>query len=564
MKYSWWKEAAFYQIYPRSFRDTNGDGIGDLKGIIEKLDYICDLGVDAIWLCPVYASPNDDNGYDISDYCAINPEYGTMEDFEQLLEQAHARGLKIIMDLVVNHTSDEHPWFKQSRLSEDNTYRDFYIWRKGKNGAEPNNWRSRFLGSAWQYDELTDMYYLHLYSKKQPDLNWENPAVHEAVFDMMRFWCEKGIDGFRMDVINMISKTPGLPDVQPQTERYMPCGCYCDNGPHIHDYLKEMNRRILTPYQLMTVGEMPNVTVEQAQQYTDETSGELNMVFQFEHVALADDEYGKWSLKKTSLQALRQSLDRWQRGMADKGWNSLYWNNHDQPRVVSRFGSDKTEAERSRSAKMLATLLYFMKGTPFIYQGEELGMTNMPAQSIDDYQDIQSRNAYRTFVVEGGMPPEEMMDRLRERSRDNARTPMQWDASNGAGFTDGTPWLKINPNHVHINALSQADDPASVLSYYRTVLRLRKEHPCVAYGRYELTLPDDPQIYAYRRWDDNETLLVLCNTSAEVSQRISLDALGMTDGRLLLSNMAAVYEDGFCLQPYEARLYVKNNSDRNI
>lgn len=561
MNQPWWKEASIYQIYPRSFLDTNGDGIGDLRGIIEKMDYIKALGVDAIWLCPIYLSPNDDNGYDISDYRAIAPEYGTMEDFEELLQRAHQLGLRIIMDLVVNHTSDEHPWFLESRSSLDNPYRNFYIWRKGKDGREPNNWASRFLGSAWQYDQKTDMYYLHLYSKRQPDLNWDNPAVREAVYDLMRFWCEKGIDGFRMDVINMISKTANFPDVEPAVQEYMPCGRYCDNGPNIHCYLKEMNRKILSPYHLMTVGEMPNVTVEQARQYTDERAGELNMVFQFEHMSLADDEFGKWSLKKTGLHELRASLDHWQQGLAETGWNSLYWNNHDQPRVVSRFGCVKTEELRRRSAKMLATLLYLMKGTPFIYQGEELGMTNMPAKGIQDYRDIQSLNAYNAYVVKGNMLEEEMMQRLHERSRDNARTPMQWDSSTQAGFSSGKPWIQVNPNYLYLNAAQQEADPSSVLSFYRKLLKIRKEHRCIAYGGYELMLPEDEQIYAYRRWDENETLLVFCNFTDQTAQVEKWNWDDMENASVLLSNMGTDSTVGD-LQPYEAKVIVISNTKR--
>ena len=427
---AWWKESVVYQIYPRSFKDTNGDGIGDLNGITEKLDYLKELGVDVIWLSPVYQSPNDDNGYDISDYQAIMPEFGTMEDFDRMLGEAHKRGLRIVMDLVVNHTSDEHPWFVESRKSTDNPYRDYYIWRQGKGGEEtarkePNNWGSFFSGSAWEYDKETDMYFLHLFSKKQPDLNWENDKVREEVFSMMDWWLKKGIDGFRMDVISLISKVQSFPD-GPAKEHspYGDAGPFTANGPRVHEYLKEMNQKVLSKYDIMTVGEASGVTVEEAKKYASLDGSELNMVFQFEHMDLDGGETFKWNDRKIDLVELKETLSKWQRELDGKAWNSLYWDNHDQPRIVSRLGDDKTY--RERSAKMLATCLHMMQGTPYIYQGEELGMTNVPFQGIEDFRDIESINAFRDLTGRG-MDEETVLRYIRYKSRDNARTPFQWD-----------------------------------------------------------------------------------------------------------------------------------------
>ena len=395
----WWKEAVVYQIYPRSFMDSDGDGIGDLNGILSKLDYLKELGVDVVWLSPVYQSPNDDNGYDISDYQAIMQEFGTMEDFDRMLKGMHERGIRLVMDLVVNHTSDEHPWFIESRSSKDNPYRDYYFWREGKNGKEPNNWGSCFSGSAWEYDKTTDMYYLHLFSKKQPDLNWDNPAVRRDIFSMMNWWCEKGIDGFRMDVISMISKEPGLPD-----GKLYPGASYafsgCVNGPHVHEYLQEMNREVLSRYDLMTVGECSGVTIEEAKKYARADGKELNMVFQFEHMGLDDGKYGKWTDRRTDLQSFRQVMSKWQTELEGLAWNSLFLGNHDQPRSVSRFGND-APAFREACAKMLATCLHMMQGTPYVYQGEELGMTNCPFDSLDEIRDIESINAFHELTSSG-------------------------------------------------------------------------------------------------------------------------------------------------------------------
>ena len=507
---SWWKESVVYQIYPRSFRDSNGDGIGDLKGITEKLDYLQELGIDVIWLSPVYQSPNDDNGYDISDYCSIMEDFGTMEDFDAMLDAAHQRGIKILMDLVVNHTSDEHPWFVESCKSKDNPYRDYYIWKDGKDGQEPNNWGSCFAGSAWEYDEKTQMYYLHLFSKKQPDLNWDNPVVRNEVFDMMNWWLDKGIDGFRMDVISLISKDPDFPDGVPGINGYASFNAPA-NGPHVHEYIQEMREKVLNRTDNMTVGECSGVTLEEAKEYASSNGKELNMVFQFEHMDVdADDNGNKWTDKKMDLRDLKEVLTRWEKGLEGIAWNSLFWNNHDQPRIVSRFGSDAKEY-RELSAKMLATCLHMMQGTPYIYQGEELGMTNIAFDSIGDYRDLDSINAYHELVGQGIYTKEQMLRYLSMKSRDNARTPFQWDDSKNAGFSAGTPWIKVNPNYVEINAKEQIGRSNSVFFYYQKLIHLRKQYEIIPYGTYDLLLPDSKKIYAYTRTLGKEKLLVVCN-----------------------------------------------------
>lgn len=502
---TWWQNAIVYQIYPRSFLDTNGDGIGDLNGITEKLDYIRELGADVIWLCPVYQSPGDDNGYDISDYRAIQREFGTMADFDHLLAEAHRRGLKIVMDLVVNHTSDEHRWFTESHSSKDSPYRDYYIWRDGKTGGAPNNWSSWFSGPAWEYDAETDQYYLHIFSKKQPDLNWENPAVRDEVYDMMTWWLDKGVDGFRMDVISLISKTPGLPDGTNGDLTPL-----CNNGPRVHEYLREMRARVLSQYDCMTVGETPNVTPALAKLYAGFDRGELDMVFQFAHTELSNGCYGKWNDKRTELIKLKGLFANWQLALRDKGWNCLFWGNHDQPRAVSKFGDDRP-AYRALSAKMLAACLYLMQGTPYIYQGEELGMTNMPFTSIEECRDIESIRAYRDLVDGGHISSERMMEYIRFAGRDNARTPMQWTDEPNAGFTTGAPWLAVNPNYREIHAQAQEKDPDSVLHFYRKLLKLRKGSAVVREGDFVLLYPESEAVFAYTRQYENETLCVLCN-----------------------------------------------------
>lgn len=453
MDKKWWKEAVVYQIYPRSFMDSNGDGIGDLNGITSRLDYLKDLGVDVIWLSPVYQSPNDDNGYDISDYRAIMQEFGTMEDFDRMLSEMHKRGIRLVMDLVVNHTSDEHKWFVESRKSKDNPYRDYYIWRDAKEGKEPNNWGSCFSGSAWKYDPQTEMYYLHLFSTKQPDLNWENPTVRKEVFDMMNWWCEKGIDGFRMDVISMISKPEGLPDGKiPDGGLYGDSGCV--NGPHVHEYLQEMNKEVLSKHDLMTVGECAGVTIEEAEKYASADGKELSMVFQFELVELASGKYGKWTDKRVPLKDFKRVMTAWQTELEGKAWNSLFLGNHDQPRCLSRFGDDSPEY-RVVSAKMLATCLHMMQGTPYVYQGDELGMKNVPFHDLSEFRDIESINAFHELTGAGKVAPDDMMRYLNLRGRDNARTPMQWDDTASAGFTTGTPWIKVGPDYETVNAKNE-------------------------------------------------------------------------------------------------------------
>lgn len=545
MNRTWWKEAVIYQIYPRSFMDSNGDGIGDLQGIISRLDYLKYLGIDVIWLSPVYKSPNDDNGYDISDYQDIMDEFGTMKDFDELLAAAHARGIKIVMDLVVNHTSDEHKWFMESRKSKENAYRDYYIWREGKDAqTPPNNWGSCFGGSAWQYDETTDMYYLHLFSKKQPDLNWDNPNVRKEVFDMMTWWCDKGIDGFRMDVISMISKTKEMPDGKDGD-----FGPYCIHGPNVHKYLQEMNEKVLSKYDIMTVGETSGVTTELAQQYAGEDAHELNMVFQFEHVE-GDGKYGKWTDEKIPLVTLKRTLSRWQTELYGKAWNSLFWDNHDQPRAVSRFGDDRP-MYREVSAKMLATCLHMLQGTPYIYQGEELGMTNYPFQSPDDFRDIESINAYREWCSEGKLSHEVFWPCIIFKSRDNARTPVQWDDSPQAGFTAGTPWIAVNPNYTTINAKAETADFNSVFHYYKKLIALRKENPIMVYGKYEALMEDNEQLFVCTRTMDNEKLLVVCSfCDHETKFTIPAEFVGTS---CLISNIENVYDKAeMTLRPYEA------------
>lgn len=557
MKKHWWKESVIYQIYPRSFMDSNGDGIGDIPGIISKLDYLKDLGVDVIWLSPVYKSPNDDNGYDISDYREIMGDFGTMADWELLLKEMHDRGMKLIMDLVVNHSSDEHKWFVESRKSKDNPYRDYYIWRPGKDGKEPNNWKSTFSGSAWQYDENTGEYYLHIFSKKQPDLNWENPKLRQEVYDMMKFWLDKGIDGFRMDVINFISKVDGLPDApNPDGKKYVSGSRHFMNGPKIHDYLQEMHREALADYEVMTVGEMPGVNVEQAKLYTDESRNEVNMVFQFEHVDLDSGPGGKWDLKPLKLTDLKNNITKWQTGLEDIGWNSLYLNNHDQPRMVSRFGDD--QQYRVESAKMLATFLHMLKGTPYIYQGEEIGMTNVRFDSIEEYKDIETLNMYNEKVNQNGEDPAKVMESIYVKGRDNARTPFQWDDSEHGGFTAGTPWIQVNPNYTEINARQAVADENSIFHYYRKLIKLRKEQPIIVNGMYDILVPEDENIYVYTRTLDSKKLLVLLNfTGEEQCFEVPVELQGKKN-EILISNYEASegYGSEISLRPYEAIVYL--------
>ena len=551
MEKRWWKESVVYQIYPRSFCDSNGDGIGDLNGITSKFDYLKELGIDVIWLSPVYKSPNDDNGYDISDYQAIMDEFGTMEDFDRMLAAAHERGIKIMMDLVVNHTSDEHKWFIESRKSTDNPYRDYYIWRPAKeDGSLPNNWGSCFSGPAWEYDKTTDMYFLHLFSKKQPDLNWDNPAVRQDVFDMMNWWLKKGVDGFRMDVISLISKEPGLPDKETGINGYATFNVSA-NGPHVHEYLQEMRQKALNNADTITVGECSGVTLEEAKKYARSDEKELNMVFQFEHMDVdSDEKAGKWTTRKMDLRNLKKILTRWQKGLQDIAWNSLYWENHDQPRSVSRFGNDSDEY-REISAKMLATCIHMMQGTPYVYQGEELGMTNCPFNTLDNFRDLESINAFHELTEQGKMTEEDMMAAIGYKGRDNARTPMQWDDSAYAGFSTTNPWIMVNPNYTKINAKDQVNREDSVFKYYQKLIKLRHESELIVYGTYDLILDDDKDIYAYIRTLGDEKLIVYCNFS-ENTREVELPE-EFVNKKVLISNYSdAKANQKITLRPYEA------------
>jgi len=561
-KKKWWKESVVYQIYPRSFKDSNGDGSGDLKGIISKLDYLQYLGVNVLWLCPVYRSPNVDNGYDISDYQAIMDEMGTMSDWEELRNGLHSRGMKLVMDLVVNHTSDQHDWFRQSRSAKDNPYRNYYIWRPGKGDKEPNNWSSEFGGSAWQYDDLTGEYYLHVFSKNQPDLNWENKTVRYEIYTMMKWWLDRGVDGFRMDVINMIAKNQELPDApQQDSSPYQWGGQYFINGLRLQYYLREMNTKVLSKYDIMTVGETRWVNADMACIFVDECRHELNMLFQFELLELDYGPGGKWDKKDWKLADFKRILSDWQTKLADYGWNSLFLNNHDHPRMVSRFGNDGLY--RVESAKMLATLLHTLQGTPYIYQGEEIGMTNVRFPTLDDYRDIETLN----MVEEGlknGKDLKELTEVIYEKGRDNARTPMQWDNSPNAGFTNGTPWIPVNPNYYEINVEQAQSDPNSVFHYYRKLMELRR-YPIFVYGDYHLLVPEHPQIYAYQRHWDEDTLLVILNFYQDSATFILPSKVDFATGRLLIANYTDIKveitaEDlkEISLRPYEARVYLLN------
>jgi oligo-1,6-glucosidase len=559
----WFRDAVVYQIYPRSFQDSNGDGIGDLPGIISRLDYLQQLGIDVLWLSPIYASPQDDNGYDISDYQDIDPTFGTLADVDELIAQAHARGIRIVMDLVVNHTSDEHPWFVESRSSKDNPKRDWYWWRPareavepGSPGAEPSNWESFFSGSVWQLDETTGEYYLHLFSRKQPDLNWENPEVREAVYAMMRWWLDRGIDGFRMDVINMISKVTSLPDAEPFGSGPLGDGSphfLC--GPRIHEFLQEMHREVFDgrPERLLTVGEMPGIRVDDAVLFTDPERGELDMVFQFEHVGL-DHGIHKWDRVALDLRDLKASMARWQTGLAERGWNSLYWNNHDQPRAVSRFGSDDPRF-RVPAAKLLGTVLHLHRGTPYVYQGEELGMTNVPFPDEGSFLDIESVNYYEAAMA-AGLDSDTVLGALRIGSRDNARSPMQWEDTEHAGFTTGTPWARVNPNYPEINAASAVADTDSVFHHYRRVIELRHSVPAIAHGDFQMLAAEHPTLYAYTRSHEGTQLLVVANfSSEELPLDEALPEVSAWDkADLLLGNLDTPESVTAPLRAWEARI----------
>ena len=555
----WWQKSVVYQIYPRSFMDSNGDGIGDLQGIIGKLDYLRNLGVDVIWLSPFYASPNADNGYDISDYQKIMEEFGTMEDFDELLKEAHQRNLKIIIDMVVNHSSDEHEWFKKSKAGIE-PYRNYYIWRKGVDGKEPNNWRSNFSGSAWTYSEERQEYYLHLFHKKQPELNWQCAELRNEIYRMMNWWLDKGVDGFRLDVINYIGKNPEFPDGVIGKDGLGDFVPYAVNLPISHDYIKEMNSQVWHNREgILTVGETPFASTDDAVQYSCLDNTELNMVFQFEHMDLDNAEDGsKWSDRRIPLLELKRSFSNWQRKLYGKAWNSLYWCNHDQPRVVSRLGNDTDEKWWNKSAKMLATCLHFMQGTPYVYQGEELGMTNYPFSDIRDFRDVESINAYHEYTETLHVDSDKMISYLRNKSRDNARTPMQWDETDEAGFTTGVPWMPVNPNYKRINTAAQIGDEDSVYNYYRKLISLRKEHPIIVNGDFELVGEDDADVFVYLRHWKNQILWVACNFTDRMQKIVnpSSNHAEYREWHVICDNYSpsgdAFEKDQIELQPYEA------------
>ncbi len=565
MSEPWWASCVAYQIYPRSFKDSDGDGVGDLPGILEKLDHLAWLGVDVVWVSPFYPSPMVDNGYDIRDYRGVDPLFGTLDDVDRLIGELHRRDMRLMIDVVLNHTSDEHPWFVASRRDRDAPRRDWYWWRParegrlpGTPGAEPTNWMSYFSEPAWQHDEATDEYYLHLFARQQPDLNWENADVRQALYAMLRWWLDRGVDGFRMDVINLVSKDLPLRDGAPIPGTGLGSGMpFVESGPRIHDYLQELHREVIDGYdrRVLTVGEMLGVTLDDARRFTDPTRHEVDMVFQFEHVTLDQDPTDRFIPRPLDLVALKRSLARWQAGLAGRGWNSLYWNNHDQPRAVSRFGSDDP-AFRVRSAKLLGAVLHLHRGTPFVYQGEEIGMTNVPFRSLEDFRDVDSRN-YHRLATSRGVPESEVLARLRAKSRDNARSPMQWDAGEHAGFTGGTPWMAVNPNFGSINVADQRDDPDSVLHFYRRLIGLRHELPVVALGDFAMLLEDHPQVYAFERRYRDEALLVLANFGS-TALTVAVPGAGAWEGaELLLTNVerrtpaaaSGPYE------PWEVRVY---------
>jgi oligo-1,6-glucosidase len=555
MERQWWKEAVVYQIYPRSFQDSNGDGIGDLAGITSRLDYLKYLGIDVLWVSPFFKSPNDDNGYDISDYREIMTEFGSMEDFKTLIGEIHARDMKLVMDLVVNHSSDEHAWFQESKKSRDNEKSDYYIWKDPKaDGSPPNDWTSIFSGPAWEYVKERDQYYLHLFSKKQPDLNWENEALRQEVYEIMKFWINQGVDGFRMDVINLISKK-FYEEGQGEDIHFM--------GPRVHEFLQEMYQEVLAGEDLLTVGECPGATVDDAIDFTAPERKELHMIFTFEHMDLDGGKHGKWDFKDFSMPALRENLIHWQESLHGKGWNSLYLNNHDQPRMVSRFGDDETY--RVQSAKMLANLVHFMEGTPYIYQGEELGMTNLDIESLEDLKDLESLNAWRDLVEEKKVfSKEHMMEAIRRKGRDNARSPMQWDDTKKAGFTSGTPWLKVNSNYPEINAADQVKNEDSVFHYYRKLISLRRELPVMVYGKTNLLFPDHEEIFAWERILGDERLIVVNNFTKNTVTVDLREAVEREEFTLYLSNYKdfKMSESGsYQLRAYESFVLFNESSE---
>lgn len=539
---NWWKDIVMYQIYPRSFRDSNGDGIGDLRGIINRLDYLESLGVDLIWLSPIYQSPNDDNGYDISNYYEIHPEFGTMEEFDLLLQSLHDRGMKLIMDLVVNHTSDEHLWFQESRKSKDNLYRDYYIWKPGIDGGPPNNWMSWFGDSAWKYDEQTDEYFLHLFTKKQPDLNWENPKVRNEVYKILKFWLDKGIDGFRMDVISLLSKQFDFPDSASQNIHYLAEHHYA-NGPRIHEFIKEMNEEVLQHYDIMTVGEGPGITKVLANLYIGKDRRELNMIFQLDHMIIDHGEGGKFDIIDFKLTDLKKIIDGWEASISDDGWNNIFLDNHDFPRMVSRFGNDGKY--RKESAKMLNTFLLTQRGTPCIYMGSEIGMTNVAFDDLDDYKDVEAIN-YFNEIREGGGDMEQALKNMHVQGRDNVRVPMQWDDTENGGFTEGKPWIKVNPNRSNINVSEAEEDDDSVLQYFRKLTQFRRDHEVLRKGDYKNLDLDDERLYAYQRCLGDSKMIIVCNFSDD---RLELPAY--VDGDYVFGN----YDGEEVVRAWEVKVY---------
>ena len=553
MRSNWWKEAVAYQVYPRSFMDSNGDGIGDIQGIITKLDYLQQLGIDVIWISPIYPSPNDDNGYDISDYQGISPEFGTLEDFNELLDEVHKRGMKLIMDLVINHTSDEHEWFIESRSSKDNPYRDYYIWHPGKDGKAPNNWESIFGGSVWEYDEETGEYYMHVFSRKQPDLNWENPNVRQDLYKMVNWWLDKGIDGFRVDAISHIKKIPGFPDMpNPDKKKYVPSYEGHMNRPGIEVFLTELKKETFDKYDIMTVGEANGVSVEQADAWVGEENGYFNMIFQFEHL----DLWGKSATGGLDIHGLKQTLSKWQTGLDGIGWNALFLENHDQPRSVSTWGNDTTL--REKSAKSFATMYFLMQGTPFIYQGQEIGMTNVSFESIEDYNDVAIKNLYKEERA-AGKSHEEVMKIIWKSGRDNSRTPMQWNREMNGGFSTGTPWLKVNPNYTEINVEAELKNPESIFHYYKKLIELRRGNQTLIYGSYKLILEEHDEIFAYLRTSKEQTYVILTNLFGHNAEVEPPKKLVGKQGKLLLSNyemeLGVETFDAMTFRPYEARVY---------
>lgn len=551
MERKWWKEAVSYQIYPRSFMDSNGDGIGDLEGVRSKLDYLKELGVDVIWICPFYKSPNADNGYDISDYQAISGQFGTMEEFDTLLSEVHKRGMKLILDLVINHTSDEHPWFIESRSAINNPKRDWYIWQDGKGDHEPNNWESIFSGSSWEYDANTHQYYMHIFAIKQPDLNWENEDVRQALYKMVNWWLDKGIDGFRVDAISHIKKREGFPDMPENGEKYVEAFDMHTNQGGIHQYLHELKEETFAKYDIMTVGEANGVSIGQAEEWVGEKNGKFNMIFQFEHLSLWDKEVDH----TVDVLSLKRTLTKWQDGLYNTGWNALFLENHDQPRSVSSWGDDSIYWKES--AKMLGACYFLMQGTPFIYQGQEIGMTNVQFESITDYDDIGMKNFYDIEVAKG-RPQSEVMEIIWRKGRDNSRTPMQWTKDEHGGFTTGTPWMKTNPNYQVINVASQLEDEESIYHFYKKMIHIRKTHPVFIYGEYQLWLEKDEDVYVYTRTLANQLAVVICNFRNKHVD-IVLPTLPEGQSTLLLAN----YQDCsnevtsfVSLKPFETRVYL--------